>query len=127
MTLLSEDVKNRWIYGSSTPFAEPPWANGCPSPYYGDSHRRLRQAMRTWVEKNIVANASQWEADASLPDWIYTQAAVDGILMPMASGASIKEEWREKYPIIGDVRPEEWDGFHDYIIHDEFGRVGGIG
>lgn len=47
--------------------------------------------------------------------------------MPMASGASIKPEWRGKYPIMGDVSPEEWDGFHDFIIHDEFGRVGGIG
>lgn len=28
---------------------------------------------------------------------------------------------------MGDVSPEEWDGFHDFIIHDEFGRVGGIG
>lgn len=28
---------------------------------------------------------------------------------------------------MGDVPPEEWDGFHDFVIHDEFGRVGGIG
>ena len=47
--------------------------------------------------------------------------------MPMAAGNRIPEEWRGKYPIIGDVKPEEWDGFHDLIIHDEFGRVGGIG
>jgi alkylation response protein AidB-like acyl-CoA dehydrogenase len=47
--------------------------------------------------------------------------------MPTASGASIKPEWRGKYPIIGDVDPNEWDGFHDFILHDEFSRVGGIG
>lgn len=45
----------------------------------------------------------------------------------MAAGAEIPQEWRGKYPIIGNVTPEEWDGFHDFIIHDEFGRVGGIG
>lgn len=28
---------------------------------------------------------------------------------------------------MGNVSPEEWDGFHDFVIHDEFGRVGGIG
>jgi hypothetical protein len=47
--------------------------------------------------------------------------------MPMASGSAIPKEWRGKYPIIGNIDPGEWDGFHDFIIHDEFGRVGGIG
>lgn len=47
--------------------------------------------------------------------------------MPSASGSKIKEEWKGKFPIIGNISPEEWDGFHDLILHDEFGRVGGIG
>ena len=47
--------------------------------------------------------------------------------MPIAAGATIPSEWKGKYPIIGDISPEEWDGFHDFIVHDEIGRVGGIG
>lgn len=47
--------------------------------------------------------------------------------MPMAAGNSILEEWTRKYSVIGGVRPEEWDGFHDFILHDEITRVGGIG
>lgn len=47
--------------------------------------------------------------------------------MPMAAGKSIPDEWAGRFPIIGDVKPEEWDGFHDFIIHDELNRVGGIG
>lgn len=58
---------------------------------------------------------------------MYREAAAAGLLMPTASGAKIKPEWRGKYPIIGGIDPEEWDGFHDLILHDEFGRVGGIG
>ena len=70
---------------------------------------------------------SEWEESTVLPESLYQQAARDGILMPMASGASIKKEWIGKYPIIGDIKPEEWDGFHDFVIHDEMTRVGGIG
>lgn len=53
--------------------------------------------------------------------------ANDGILMPSAAGSHIPPEWAGKYPVIGGVKPDEWDGFHDFILHDEFGRVGGIG
>lgn len=62
-----------------------------------------------------------------MPDWIYEQAAKDGLLMPIAAGPSIPAEWGRKYPIIGDVPAEDWDGFHDLIVHDEIGRTGGIG
>lgn len=50
MSKFSDDTKKNWLYGSTLPFAEAAWARGCPSPYYRDSHRRLRDAMRTWVE-----------------------------------------------------------------------------
>lgn len=83
--------------------------------------------MRAWVEVNAIPYASTWEEEENLPKDIYQKAAKAGILMPMAAGKSIPPEWAGKYPIIGDIKPEEWDGFHDFIIHDELNRVGGIG
>ncbi|KAL5320425.1 hypothetical protein ACEPPN_011229 [Leptodophora sp. 'Broadleaf-Isolate-01'] len=83
--------------------------------------------MRKWVEENIIPYASAWEEEENLPTDIYQKAAKAGILMPMAAGKSIPDEWAGRFPIIGDVKPEEWDGFHDFIIHDELNRVGGIG
>ncbi|KAG6357222.1 hypothetical protein INS49_015100 [Diaporthe citri] len=77
--------------------------------------------------RNLIPNIQDWEKAASIPDWIYKKAADDGLLMPIAAGPAIPTDWRGKYPIIGDVPPEEWDGFHDLIIHDEIGRNGGIG
>ncbi|KAL9949184.1 Isobutyryl-CoA dehydrogenase, mitochondrial [Verticillium nonalfalfae] len=127
MSVLSENIKTNWVFGSPLPFAEAPWARGCPSPYYKESHRRLRQAMRAWVDKHLLPHVQDWEIAATLPDGLYEQAAKDGLLMPMASGAKVHPEWKGKYPIIGDVPAVEWDGFHDLIIHDEFGRIGGIG
>lgn len=42
-------IKKR-TFGSAIPHAEPPWYRGCPSPYYKESHCRLRDAMRQWTE-----------------------------------------------------------------------------
>lgn len=79
------------------------------------------------LSQNLIPYAQEWEESSSLPASLYKKAAEDGILMPTASGAAIDPAWRGKYPIIGGIPPEEWDGFHDFILHDEFGRVGGIG
>ncbi|KAF4547699.1 Acyl-CoA dehydrogenase-like protein 3 [Elsinoe fawcettii] len=126
-TISLDEALEKWTFGSPVPYAEAPWARGCPSPYYNDSHRRLRKAMRDWVETHMMPHLSKWEEDATLPPDLYRQAARDGLLMPMASGASIKDEWIGKYPIIGNISPKDWDGFHDFILHDEMTRVGGIG
>ncbi|KAF3765363.1 acyl-CoA dehydrogenase NM domain-like protein [Cryphonectria parasitica EP155] len=127
MSILSNETRQKWLYGSTLPYAEAPWARGCPSPYYRDSHRRLRDAMRTWVETNLVPFVQDWEQAATLPAELWHKAAEDGVLMPMGAGSKIPEDWRGVHPIIGNVPPEEWDGFHDFILHDEFGRVGGAG
>lgn len=51
MSVLSDDINAKWLFGSVLPYAEPAWARGYPSPYYNDSHRRLRAAMRSWVDE----------------------------------------------------------------------------
>lgn len=58
---------------------------------------------------------------------MYQEAATAGLLLPTASGKSIDPGLAKRYPIIGGIEPKQWDGFHDFILHDEFGRVGGIG
>ncbi|KAJ6277892.1 hypothetical protein J3E71DRAFT_365102 [Bipolaris maydis] len=90
-------------------------------------HRQLRSAMRDWVEKELMPVLEDCEASAQIPDAIYQKAAVAGVLMPAASDAWIPQEWRGKYPVIEGIAAHQWNGFHDFILHDEFGRVGGIG
>ncbi|KAG9187032.1 hypothetical protein G6011_10140 [Alternaria panax] len=116
-----------WRFGSGIPYAENSWAAGAPSPYYNDSHRKLRQALRSWIEEKILPHVSEWEETANIPDSVYQEAARAGLLLPTASGKSIDPDLAAKYPIIGSIDPKQWDGFHDFILHDEFGRVGGIG
>ncbi|KAH7555157.1 Acylhypothetical proteinCoA dehydrogenase, Nhypothetical proteinterminal [Bipolaris maydis] len=83
--------------------------------------------MRDWVEKELMPVLEDCEASAQIPDAIYQKAAVAGVLMPAASDAWIPQEWRGKYPVIEGIAAHQWNGFHDFILHDEFGRVGGIG
>lgn len=47
--------------------------------------------------------------------------------MPVSAGKSIPAEWAGKFPIIGGIEPEAWDGFHDLVLHEELMRVGCIG
>ncbi|KAH6642758.1 acyl-CoA dehydrogenase [Boeremia exigua] len=127
MSSKSNKEPDQWTFGSRIPYAENSWAAGAPSPYYNDSHRRLRKALRTWMENKIIPHVSEWEVTANIPDSVYQEAARAGILLPTASGKSIDPTLAKRYPIIGNIDPGEWDGFHDFILHDEFGRVGGIG
>ncbi|KAL5333086.1 acyl-CoA dehydrogenase/oxidase [Aspergillus crustosus] len=124
---MSRAVSGIETYGSTIPYAEPPWARGLPSPYIRASHRQLQKAMRDWVETNIIPFVAEWEAPRSLPDGLYKACASAGILMRMAAGSRIPQQWAGKYPIIGQVDAADWDGFHDFILHDEMMRVGGIG
>lgn len=87
--------------------------------------KELRSPL--YLLQNLVPNLQGWEEAASIPDSIYKQAARDGLLMPIAAGPVIPSEWKGKYPIIGNISADEWDGFHDLIVHDEIGRTGGIG
>lgn len=47
---------------------------------------------------------------------IYEIVAKAVIFMPMEAGKSVPDEWAGKYPIIGDVKPEEWDSFHHLLF-----------
>ncbi|KAF1813436.1 acyl-CoA dehydrogenase-like protein [Eremomyces bilateralis CBS 781.70] len=112
-------------YGSQLPWAEPPWYQGRPSPYYKPTHIQLRDAVRKWCEDNVMDQSDQWEEDGKIPDEIYRKCGEDGLLMPIAAGKKIPKEWAH-YPIIGGIKPEDWDGFHDFILWDELLRGGAI-
>ena len=46
---ICDDLK---LFGELVPYADPSWYQGWNSPYYNDSHRRFRAAMREIVEKD---------------------------------------------------------------------------
>jgi predicted heme/steroid binding protein len=49
-------------FGQLVPFGDPAWyVDGIPSPYYKDSHRRLRAKVRTFVDKEITPHCYEWD------------------------------------------------------------------
>ena len=70
--------------------------------------------------------SEEWEAAGEVPKEIYQKCAEDGLLIPIAAGRKIPVEWAGKYPIIGGIKPEEWDGFHDFVLWDELYRGGAV-
>ncbi|KLJ12465.1 hypothetical protein EMPG_12504 [Blastomyces silverae] len=99
--------------------------SGRPSPYYNESHFRLRDAVRKWTEENVVDKTDEWRAAGKVPDEVYLKCARDGLLLPIAFGKSIPEEFAH-YPIIGGIKASEWNGFHDLVLWDELYRGGAI-
>ncbi|EEH49051.2 uncharacterized protein PADG_05130 [Paracoccidioides brasiliensis Pb18] len=113
-------------FGSTLPWAEPSWYSGRPSPYYNESHFRLRDAVRKWTEENVVGKSEEWQAAGKVPDEVYRKCARDGLLLPIAFGKSIPEEFAAQYPIIGGIKASEWNGFHDFVMWDELFRGGAL-
>jgi hypothetical protein len=55
-------------FGSPTPYAEPLWYSRNVSPHYNDSHRKLRAAVRKYVDEEIIPYAFEWESAGIVSD-----------------------------------------------------------
>lgn len=54
-------------FGSPIPYAEPPWYSRDSSPYYDDSHKKLREFVREYVENDLKPYAEDWEKQGFVP------------------------------------------------------------
>jgi hypothetical protein len=48
------------IFGDGRPFGDPSWYQRWHTPFYNDSHRRLRTEVREWVSSEIEPNCFEW-------------------------------------------------------------------
>lgn len=110
---------------SPVPFAEPTWLLPVyHSPYYSDSHRRLQKAVRTMVDSVIYPEASVSELTGERPslELIHAQSQVNLHAMRLGPGPHLKG-----LKLLADVKPEEFDYFHELVISQELSRLGGRG
>ena len=54
-------------FGDLTPWAEPAWYSTLSSPYYNDSHRKLRSFVRQYIDDKILPYADDWEKKGKVP------------------------------------------------------------
>ncbi|KAJ3104569.1 hypothetical protein HDU97_009081 [Phlyctochytrium planicorne] len=111
-------------FGDLIPFGDPYWYSDWASPYYRESHRRLRSYVRNFVEKEIIPYCFEWDEAKQIPKSLFKKAADAGLL------GGIVGSWQAKYasrdPPAG-IKPEEYDAFHEFIICDELSRCGSGG
>src|SRR3989338_3424678 len=110
-------------FGDPTPFAEPAWYRGVPTPFYTARHAAFRQKCRAWVDKHLAPFVDEWDEAGECPiERLRLEAAAAGLWCPWAP--------RE----LGGTPPEkegggegDWDEFMMLIWTDEISRCGSAG
>ncbi|KAG1401530.1 hypothetical protein G6F60_006324 [Rhizopus arrhizus] len=112
-------------YGDMVPFGDPMWYQDWYSPYYDDSHRKVRKSVRDFVEREIMPYTHEWDEAKELPREIYIKAAKAGLL---ASVVGHVEAEYIPYDLPGNIKHEDFDAFHSLIVTDEISRCasGGV-
>ncbi|KAK0273843.1 hypothetical protein LTR35_011969 [Friedmanniomyces endolithicus] len=108
-------------FGSLAPWSEPAWSQGIPSPYYNDSHRKLRDSLRAYINENILPYSLDWEAKGEAPRDEALKWARSGFCF-----ADVPHPYRSKDASDpAGIPVDELDVFHTLISTDETSRVEG--
>lgn len=109
------------------PYSEPSAWMGWHSPYYNDSHKRMRLKLRAFVENVLRPEADESEEAGDHPSIEISQAMGKCGLLAARIGKDV-------IPFVGKipgidfeaglgVKPGEFDCFHEQIAHEEMGRL----
>ena len=98
---------------------------GWATPYYKESHRKFRAALRAFVDKEIAPFTFEWDEAKAMPKSLFKTCADAGWLAGV-----VGPPWRTEFAgdkLAGGIRPEEFDAFHEQIILEEVSRAGSAG
>lgn len=110
---------------SKVPYGEPVWLSPIyKSPYYNESHRRLRKAVREFVDIHVYPEAQEKEIDGTYISQALVDKMAETNLLAMRLGPGPHLHGRK---LLGDVKGEEFDYFHDLIVAQELARANARG
>lgn len=110
---------------SKVPYAEPLWLTPTfKSPYYTDSHRSLQRALRVFVDKYIKPEAQEKEADGTYISQGLIDKMAEANIIAMRLGPGKHLHGRK---LLGDVRGQEFNYFHDLLVVQELTRANARG
>ncbi|KAJ3263814.1 hypothetical protein HDU77_009969 [Chytriomyces hyalinus] len=112
-------------FGDLVPFGDPYWYQDWGSPFYNQTHRKLRSYVRNFVEKEIMPFCHEWDEAKAVPKSLFKKAAQAGLL-PCMVGSHWPTEYAPVPPPVG-IKPEEFDAFHPLVVCDELCRTGSGG
>jgi alkylation response protein AidB-like acyl-CoA dehydrogenase len=108
---------------SKVPYAEPLAWQGFKSAYFKESHFRFRTAVRKFVQTELAPRAQQME-EGNIDPTIEIQQKMGkaGYLIAKIGPGPWMKQW--PLPLLGGVKTEEFDYFHEMIAHEEMVRMG---
>ena len=69
------------MFGEGIPFGDPSWYQAFNSPFYGESHRKLRSFMRSFVDKELMPYCHEWDESGDfVPRSVFQRCGEVGIL-----------------------------------------------
>src|SRR5262249_47536554 len=107
---------------SKVPYAEPLWLTPAfSSPYYNESHHKLQRAVRLFVDRDVYPEAQEKELDGTYisQELVDKMAANNLLAMRLGPGKHLTG----RGDLLGGVRPDEFDYFHDLIVAQELSRA----
>ena len=118
---ISQRSSSTQPFGLVAPWAEPASVNDLESPYYTDTHRRLRKYIRAYVDQHIIPHQLQWEAEGGAPREAARKYVESGI-----PNVDIPKQYRPKsHHTVAGIDTDELDAFHMLVMTDETSRVEG--
>ncbi|KAI9012669.1 acyl-CoA dehydrogenase/oxidase [Phycomyces nitens] len=115
-------------FGEGLPYSDPTWYQDWNSPFYTESHIRLRKEVRQFVDTEITPFCHEWSEAKAIPRSIIKRAAELGLLNA-GSGAATNPAANGlmPYPLPSGIQANEFDIFHEFICVDEIARCGSGG
>ncbi|KAI9325875.1 putative acyl-CoA dehydrogenase [Zopfochytrium polystomum] len=113
------------MFGNLVPFADPAWYQGWNTPYYKESHKRVRAWANELVTRELLPYVYEWDQAGEIPRSVFRRMGEAGLLTAI-TGVFPWPDWAPTPPPAG-VKPEEWDMFHELIVLDEIGRTASVG
>lgn len=112
---------------SPVPYAEPTWlTKQLSSPYFNASHRALQKAMREFFDTEVKGEAREREESHERPsERVVRRMGEEGVeinAMRMGPGKHLLGR-----KLLGGVKPDEFDYFHEMVVIQELVRIGAPG
>ncbi|KAI9275679.1 acyl-CoA dehydrogenase/oxidase [Phascolomyces articulosus] len=102
---------------SKVPYAEPSAWQGFKSPYFKESHYKFRTAVRVIMDQ-LAEEAREFEVSGERPsDEFQQKMGSHGLLAANIGPGKFLKEFNIQLP--GGIPVEEYDYFHEMIVHQE--------
>lgn len=107
---------------SKVPYAEPSFWQGWRSTYFNDSHIKFRDAVRKFFTVEVLPELITFEELGKEPPISFLQKLGAFGIHACRMGPGPHLKLVKSLP--GGVKPEEFDYFHEMIVHEELTRLG---